>query len=82
MLGLAERLGFGIRDATLYDRALTHSSRQSEGEQAGYDYESLEFWATPCLAWQSPSSLSACPISAGDYSRMRAGLVNRKTVAG
>ena len=50
---LAERLGFEIRDVSLYDRALTHASRQSEGEVAGYDYESLEFLgdAVLGLAW-------------------------------
>ena len=83
LLGLAERLGFEIRDATLYDRALTHSSRQSEGEQAGYDYESLEFLGDAVLGLAIAHSLfERMPdLRPGDYSRMRAGLVNRKTVA-
>lgn len=81
--GLAERLGFEINDATLYDRALTHSSRQSEGEQAGYDYESLEFLGDAVLGLAIAHNLfEGMPdLRPGDYSRMRAGLVNRKTVA-
>lgn len=81
--GLAERLGFEISDATLYDRALTHSSRQSEGEQAGYDYESLEFLGDAVLGLAIAHNLfERMPdLRPGDYSRMRAGLVNRKTVA-
>jgi ribonuclease-3 len=83
LTGLAERLGFEIRDATLYDRALTHSSRQSEGEQAGYDYESLEFLGDAVLGLAVAHNLfERMPdLRPGDYSRMRAGLVNRKTVA-
>lgn len=81
--GLGERLGFEIHDATLYDRALTHSSRQSEGEQAGYDYESLEFLGDAVLGLAIAHYLfSRMPdLGPGDYSRMRAGLVNRKIVA-
>lgn len=80
---LAKRLGFLILDATLYDRALTHSSRQSEGEQAGYDYESLEFLGDAVLGLAIAHNLfERMPdLRPGDYSRMRAGLVNRKTVA-
>lgn len=81
--GLAGRLGLEIYDATLYDRALTHSSRQSEGEQAGYDYESLEFLGDAVLGLAVAHNLfERMPdLRPGDYSRMRAGLVNRKIVA-
>lgn len=81
--GLADRLGFEIRNATFYDRALTHASRQSEGEQAGYDYESLEFLGDAVLGLAIAHYLfeHMPDLRPGDYSRMRAGLVNRKTVA-
>lgn len=81
--GLAQRLAFEIRDVTLYDRALTHASRQSDGEQAGYDYESLEFLGDAVLGLAIAHYLfERMPdLRPGDYSRMRAGLVNRKTVA-
>jgi len=80
---LAQRLGFEIRDASLYDRALTHASRQSEGEQAGYDYESLEFLGDAVLGLAIAHRLfeTLPDLRPGDYSRLRAGLVNRKTVA-
>lgn len=83
LLALAARLGFEIRDVSLYDRALTHASRQSEGEVAGYDYESLEFLGDAVLGLAIAHDLfQRLPDQRpGDYSRMRAALVNRKIVA-
>ena len=74
---LAGRLGFEIGDATLYDRALTHSSRQSEGEQAGYDYESLEFLGDAVLDFVTGAFLyhRYPEMHEGQLTRLRAALV-------
>tara|TARA_R110001592_G_scaffold200972_1_gene450011 strand:- start:1377 stop:2099 length:723 start_codon:yes stop_codon:yes gene_type:complete len=80
---LAQRLGFTIRDVSLFDRALTHASSQVEGERGGYDYESLEFLGDAVLGLVMAHHLFEIypDRTPGEYSRMRAGLVNRKCVA-
>jgi ribonuclease III len=80
---LAQRLGLEIRDTSLYDRALTHASSLVDGERRGLDYESLEFLGDAVLGLAIAHHLfDAFPDqSPGEYSRMRAGLVNRKCVA-
>ncbi len=81
--GLAKRLGFPIRDVSVYDRALTHASSLVDGKRDGLDYESLEFLGDAVLGLVMAHHLfdSYPDRSPGEYSRMRAGLVNRKTVA-
>ena len=80
---LADRLGFEIHDASLFDRALTHASSVEEFGQRGYDYESLEFLGDAVLGLAIAHHLFIRhpDRTPGEYSRMRAGLVNRKCVA-
>lgn len=80
---LADRLGFEIRDASLFDRALTHASSLKDGKRDGLDYESLEFLGDAVLGLVMAHHLFETypDRSPGEYSRMRAGLVNRKCVA-
>ncbi len=80
---LAERLGFEIRNPTLFDQALTHSSLAAETDSPIGDYESLEFLGDAVLGLAVAHHLyDALPDrTPGEYSRMRAGLVNRTTVA-
>jgi ribonuclease-3 len=80
---LAERLGIVMRDMALYDRALTHASILSESPDASGDYESLEFLGDAVLGLAVAHHLfEVLPErTPGEYSRMRAGLVNRRVVA-
>lgn len=72
-----------ILDLTLYDRALTHASIVAEADGAAYDYESLEFLGDAVLGLAVAHDLfERLPDNTpGEYSRMRASLVNRKVVA-
>jgi ribonuclease III len=81
--GLAERLGFEVHDASLYDRALTHASSLVDGKRNSLDYESLEFLGDAVLGLAIAHHLFEThpDHSPGEYSRMRAGLVNRQCVA-
>ena len=83
LYGLAERLGFSVRDVSLYDRALTHASSLVDGPRKGLDYESLEFLGDAVLGLVIAHHLFETypDRSPGIYSRMRAGLVNRQCVA-
>lgn len=80
---LSNRLGLGIGDLTLLDRALTHASLSSESVSPVPDYESLEFLGDAALGLAVAHYLfEACPDrTPGEYSRMRAGLVNRRMLA-
>ena len=81
--GLAARLGVDIHNALLYDRALTHASRVAEeGETVG-DYESLEFLGDAVLGLAVAHYLftTVPDRTPGEYSRMRASMVNRQSVA-
>jgi len=80
--GLAARLGYTMRDVSLFDRALTHASSLDETAGA-LDYESLEFLGDAVLGLAIAHHLfdSMPNRRPGDYSRLRAGLVNRKSVA-
>lgn len=80
--GLADRLGFGMRNVALFDRALTHASIQGETGGATCDYESLEFLGDAVLGLAVAHYLfeSLPNRQPGEYSRLRAGIVNRKTV--
>lgn len=80
---LGARLGVAIKDASLFDRALTHASLVAESEERVQDYESLEFLGDAVLGLAAAHHLFACipDRRPGEYSRMRAGLVNRRCVA-
>ncbi len=80
---LGERLGITIGDERLFDRALTHASMAAEAEGPTSDYESLEFLGDAVLGLAVSDHLfAALPgRTPGDYSAMRASLVNRRCVA-
>ncbi len=80
---LGERLGISIGDIELYDRALTHASTASEAGEPVNDYESLEFLGDAALGLAIAHHLydSIPGRTPGEYSRMRATLVNRRCVA-
>lgn len=80
---LAERLRFQIENLELMDRALTHASTACEDEGPGYDYESLEFLGDAALGLAIAHQLfeRAPERTPGEYSRMRASLVNRRCLA-
>ena len=82
--GFAARLGVSPRNLSLYEQALTHASRVAEArEGGGADYESLEFLGDAVLGLAAAHwFVEKVPgKSPGEYSRMRAGMVNRETVA-
>ncbi len=81
--GLASRLGLEIHDLGLLDRALTHSSASAEWPHPLPDYESLEFLGDAVLGLAVGHDLfeKFPERTPGEYSRMRAGLVNRRSVA-
>lgn len=80
---LASRLGIEIKDAGLFDRALTHASITAEVNEPIGDYESLEFLGDAVLGLAVAHHLfEALPDrTPGEYSRMRAGMVNRRVVS-
>ncbi len=80
---LAAHLGIVIGDVELLDRALTHASIASESQGPGYDYEALEFLGDAALGLAAAHYLfQECPDrTPGEYSRMRAGVVNRRCLA-
>jgi len=79
---LLARFQLSISDLTLYDRALTHASIEG-AEDSTYNYESLEFLGDAVLGLAVAHDLfGRIPDSSpGEYSRMRASVVNRKVVA-
>jgi ribonuclease-3 len=80
---LAESLGLAFGDLELLDRALTHASIGSEQEGPEYDYESLEFLGDAALGLAVAERLfrQVPDRTPGDYSRMRASIVNRRALA-
>lgn len=80
---LCSRLGLEMGDLVLLDRALTHASILSESPQPGRDYESLEFIGDAVLGLAVAHYLyeHVPDRTPGEYSRMRAGLVNRRCLA-
>ncbi len=80
---LAGRLGFRINDDALFNRALTHASIVPEANEPLHDYESLEFLGDAVLGLAVAHHLfEVLPNrTPGEYSRLRAGVVNRKCVA-
>ena len=79
---LASRLRIPIHDFALFDRALTHASMAAETEEPAPDYEALEFLGDAVLGLVVAHYLfEVFPgRTPGEYSRMRAGLVNHKVV--
>jgi len=80
---LASRLGISVTRVELLDRALTHASMASEAPGEVADYESLEFLGDAALGLAVAHYLFAHvpDRTPGEYSRMRAGVVNRRSVA-
>lgn len=80
---LASRLGFQIHDNSLFDRALTHASLSGESEERLPDYESLEFLGDAVLGLAAAHHLfeTQPDLTPGEYTRMRAALINRRCVA-
>lgn len=78
-----DRLGFVVQDLELLDRALTHASITAEEEGPQYDYESLEFLGDAVLGLAVAHYLFVHmpDCTPGEYSRMRASLVNRSCLA-
>ena len=80
---LTDTLGLKIKNLTLMDRALTHASIASEAQGPTYDYESLEFLGDAALGLAVAHFLfqHVPDRTPGEYSRMRAAVVNRRTLA-
>jgi ribonuclease-3 len=83
LTALAERLGLEVRSLSLFDRALTHASAACEASGPVADYESLEFLGDAALGLAIAHGLwERLPDrTPGEYSRLRAGLVNRRSLA-
>jgi ribonuclease-3 len=79
----AAGLGISFADLTLMDMALTHASMAADGPDAPPDYESLEFLGDAVLGLAAAHYLfERHPgLTPGEYTRLRAALVNRDTVA-
>lgn len=80
---LATRLGFSLSEYTLLDRALTHASTASESSDPQHNYEALEFLGDAVLGLAVAHYLyERIPDrTPGEYSRMRAAVVNRRSLA-
>jgi len=80
---LASKLEIHLNDYGLFDRALTHASIASESQGPTYDYESLEFLGDAALGLAVAHFLfqHVPDRTPGEYSRMRAAIVNRRTLA-
>lgn len=81
---LAGRLGLNIEDYRLLDQALTHASALADAPEPRRDYESLEFVGDAVLGLAIADTLyERMPDrTPGEYSKMRASVVNRKVLAG
>lgn len=80
---LRERLGIPRTSLELLDRALTHASILVDPHGPEHDYESLEFLGDAALGFAVAHELfNTFPDrTPGEYSRMRAQLISRKTLA-
>ena len=80
---LTSRLGVPAHDIAIFDRALTHASIASESAKATRDYESLEFLGDAVLGLAVAHHLfeTLPDREPGEYSALRARLVNRRCVA-
>ncbi|HIJ64543.1 MAG TPA: ribonuclease III [Candidatus Hydrogenedentes bacterium] len=79
----ATRLGFEVNRIELLDRALTHASIAGDAHGPRYDYETLEFVGDAALGLAVADYVyrHVPGRTPGEYSRMRAGLVNRRCLA-
>lgn len=80
---LATRIGLPIEDPALLNRALTHASVSADMDEPTRDYESLEFLGDAVLGLAIADRLyERMPDrTPGEYSRIRAGVVNRRCLA-
>jgi len=80
---LAERIGMPIENYGLLNRALTHASVSADTAERALDYESLEFLGDAVLGLAIAHRLyERIPDrTPGEYSRIRAGVVNRRCLA-
>lgn len=80
---LSSHLGLGVKNIALLDRALTHASVYAETQGPRCDYESLEFLGDAVLGLAVAHYLyeHVPDRTPGEYSRMRAGIVNRRSLA-
>lgn len=80
---LAARLGLRMENWALLDQALTHASAIAPHSGAAGNYESLEFVGDAVLGLAVTHYLyeHVPGRTPGEYSRMRAGTVNRRTLA-
>jgi len=83
LVALAARLGIAVNDLSLLDRALTHASTACEATVETHDYEALEFLGDAALGLAVGHELyERLPDrTPGEYSRLRATLVNRRALA-
>jgi len=81
--GLARDLGISIHDVTLFDEALTHASIGGEHPGEHPHYESLEFLGDAVLGLAAAHHLyeTRPNLTPGEYTRLRAALVQRDAVA-
>ncbi len=80
---LALRLGVGITEYSLFDLALTHASAAGDENAKGENYESLEFVGDAALGLAVAHYLfeHVPGRTPGEYSKMRASIVNRRALA-
>ena len=80
---LASRLGIRFSNLALLDRALTHASIACEQKGSHDNYEALEFLGDAALGLSAAHLLfqRVPERTPGEYSRMRAAMVNRRCLA-
>jgi ribonuclease-3 len=80
---LAKRLGIRFDNIAILDRALTHASIACEQQGSRENYESLEFVGDAALGLAAAHLLfeKVPERTPGEYSRMRAAVVNRRCLA-
>ena len=83
LAGFAERLGLRFDNLELLDLALTHASAAGENTAPGANYEALEFLGDAALGLAVSHYLfdTIPDRTPGEYSKMRASMVNRRTLA-
>jgi len=81
--GMANALDIPIKDAALFDEALTHASIGGEHPGDHPHYESLEFLGDAVLGLAAAHHLyeTRPNLTPGEYTRLRAALVQRDAVA-
>ncbi len=81
--GFAERLGVRVKNVKLWDEALTHASWRGDTGTDGPHNEALEFLGDAVLGLVVAEAVYRRRPggSPGDYTRIRARVISRKTVA-